>query len=394
MIAVQRFDSEAINEAIESVSKTGGVVHVPRGTYIIRNPVILPSMVSLVGDGAGTILRLAAYTNCNLIESVDFPHLTGTGKWAVREGVPHSFGVSNLRIDGNKSLNGRGSGIAFYGKGYTVDSVIIHDCAEYGMYSECGARIGQRDWRDMPETRIDFVKIRDCNKHGLLYRGPHNGSIGEIESAYNGDWGAEFDHDHSPGAGYDGNVSRITLLHTYANANHKGIRINAIVTATDLIGDGDNIEIVDSACRIGMLKVINAGGMRDGLRLEGSNTTIGQVDISMHERSVNMDACVITGEGNIIQSGILKGNKHKNDGLSVLGRKNIVKSMRIEQFRDGGIGFLMEGVRNQAEVQITSCDQALCVKNTSKCKLVADVYVSDDQRVGVYPEGQDYQVSF
>ena len=53
--------------------------------------------------------------------------------------VPVAFGVSNLRIDGNKANNSSGSGLNFFGKKYIINNVTIHNCADQGFYSECGS---------------------------------------------------------------------------------------------------------------------------------------------------------------------------------------------------------------------------------------------------------------
>jgi parallel beta-helix repeat protein len=52
-------DQETINSAISAISSTGGTVLLLEGTYIITDSINLASNIALVGQGRGTVLKLA-----------------------------------------------------------------------------------------------------------------------------------------------------------------------------------------------------------------------------------------------------------------------------------------------------------------------------------------------
>ena len=45
-----------IQEAIDSLSSTGGVVYIPAGEYLIYRSIVLKSNVSIQGEGRATII--------------------------------------------------------------------------------------------------------------------------------------------------------------------------------------------------------------------------------------------------------------------------------------------------------------------------------------------------
>jgi len=79
-------DQETINSAILAISSTGGTVLLLEGTYIITGSINLVSNIALVGQGRGTILKLAE-------------NLTGTFHVIYGSEVSGII-ISNLKIDG------------------------------------------------------------------------------------------------------------------------------------------------------------------------------------------------------------------------------------------------------------------------------------------------------
>ena len=96
-------DYSSIQDAIYSLPPNGGTVLIPAGTYIISTPIIVPSKVTLVGEGFSTILKLASEANTDVIVNMH-PY-----DW-----VDEDITIANLQIDGNKEeQTGPASGIYF-----------------------------------------------------------------------------------------------------------------------------------------------------------------------------------------------------------------------------------------------------------------------------------------
>lgn len=92
-----RFDRNAadypsIQDAIDSLPPTGGVVFIPAGTYIISTPIKVPANVTLTGEGFSTYLKLADGANCNVIENMHFE------SW-----IDENIVITNMQIDGNRA---------------------------------------------------------------------------------------------------------------------------------------------------------------------------------------------------------------------------------------------------------------------------------------------------
>jgi parallel beta-helix repeat protein len=79
-------DQETINSAISAISSTGGTVLLLEGTYILTDSINLASNIALVGQGRGTVLKLA-------------PNLQGDFV-AILGSEVSGVAVRNLKIDG------------------------------------------------------------------------------------------------------------------------------------------------------------------------------------------------------------------------------------------------------------------------------------------------------
>ena len=111
-----------IQQALDSLPDSGGVVMLPAGKFLIRQPVVLHrDFQTLRGAGEGTVLRLADNANCPVIimgEPVNHP----------QKAVRHLC-VSDLLIDGNRSQqqrelwHERGPGSDIRNNGITVQDV-------------------------------------------------------------------------------------------------------------------------------------------------------------------------------------------------------------------------------------------------------------------------------
>lgn len=82
-------DSDAIQTTIDKVHEAGGgVVFVPKGTYILSKPINLYDYILLLGEGSGSKLKVIDNININ-DNIVKLSNVTGAG-------------ISNLCIDGNR----------------------------------------------------------------------------------------------------------------------------------------------------------------------------------------------------------------------------------------------------------------------------------------------------
>jgi hypothetical protein len=103
-----------INNAIAALPAAGGSVYLMEGTYIVDGSINLPSNVTLVGAGQGTVIKLknAINASVNAISNSD----TTNGN--------NSISIQNLRLDGNKANNSSGTqeAISFVKVGSTSSS--------------------------------------------------------------------------------------------------------------------------------------------------------------------------------------------------------------------------------------------------------------------------------
>ncbi len=86
-----------IASAIAALPSTGGTVYLMEGTYIIDTTILLPSKVTLIGAGRGTIIKLKNGINAS-IEALSESALNHT-----------RITISDLSLDGNKVNNTSGT---------------------------------------------------------------------------------------------------------------------------------------------------------------------------------------------------------------------------------------------------------------------------------------------
>ena len=116
-------DQTEINSAISDLGVTGGRVLLLEGTYNITGPINLASLVALVGQGAGTVLRIPDGFNANLnvVSALNVNRVL----------------VQNLRIDGNKANQTAGvmRGIYFNSTTFSkISSCWIENMRGHGIF--------------------------------------------------------------------------------------------------------------------------------------------------------------------------------------------------------------------------------------------------------------------
>jgi hypothetical protein len=354
-------DGQAVQSAIDSVagrvSDGGfGVVEGNPGTvYEVTETVTLPSNVYL----RNFHFKLADGAQTTVIKSARFDELDGSNAWSAEDDVPYNFGLFNVHINGNKHNNGgrpddpdkygqgrwfqvdpqdpnrSGRGVAFYGKRWIVDNVVIRKCPRTGFYSAGGHQGGQpAGWKDLPESQIESLWVRNCDGHGFRFRGPHDTQATTIITVLNDGYGFSLEK----GGNYFGGGFQVTRLHTYTNAkgqrfqtsfganwnyvdNEPVCRLNGAVTIGDLIGGGggkgsSRIEIADSV-DIHSLSANGGGHGDDGVTIQpgGTGSYIGNARVSKY------DGNGVVLNANNVHMGRVHSNGHGGHGVLIRGKE-------------------------------------------------------------------------
>jgi len=328
-------DAAAIQSAIDDVAAFGGMVFFPRGTYAIGSTLSLPSGVYLEGESrASTTLFLMDTRNIPMLDSAGFSMLTGQNKWFVgADNVPWGFGIVRMQIDGNRDNNAAGDGVRFYGKSYLIYDVLIRDCAGIGLCSEAGTTVGQADFRDMPESIIGPLWVRNCGSHGVLYRGPHDGNFTMLHTAYNS--GDGFRSERS--ATYDG-FCKVGFLHGYANTGLTAYIDAAIHVYGEILLDGQGMTFTPNADNSPINLITKAAGITSGTAVDATGTTgirIGALDINVSGSANGLLA------GNDMQVGraFIFGGASTGVGLQIYGNGFSCPDLFVREFDGtGGIG--------------------------------------------------------
>jgi hypothetical protein len=165
-------DTATLQAAIDAVSAAGGgTVTLLAGTFNVAG-VVLKSNVYLKGAGRGnTILKLKNSANVDVLYGLNAYTLFGT----LSTGGIYDWGLSDLTIDGNRANNTLGNGLAVYGYRYTLENVIIQNCAERGVRSEGGQPVA-----NAMEATIRNVLIDTTGQQGAYFNGPHDSMIDNL----------------------------------------------------------------------------------------------------------------------------------------------------------------------------------------------------------------------
>lgn len=119
-------DQTEINEAISNLPAGGGIIRLKQGTYTINAAItILKSNVTLEGEGAATIIKMANAANLDYMVAIGDGGVTAY----------HNCAVRNIQFDANKANQtaGSGSGPMVYGASATkntrhiIESCWVHD---------------------------------------------------------------------------------------------------------------------------------------------------------------------------------------------------------------------------------------------------------------------------
>jgi hypothetical protein len=270
------------------VSKGGGVLYAPTGTYITN--FILDSNIILKGAGLGnTILKSASTSNKDVIQGRNFDILEGNSTATESEGV-RFIQILDLTVDGNKANNTSGYGIRLWGCYWYWENVFVQNCANDGIYTEFSTIVGvtPTNFRNqLLETMFRNIKTSHNNGNGWTYNGPHDSIIDNYVAVKNGGW-----------ALYQGNAySFLTGENWNAWLNGNGFYIGTGLGGHDIVADNDYTGVgIEFGTNSGNSRIANARilGFHNGVVLRGESN---KVDVVIADCGNQSDGSALVLEG-------------------------------------------------------------------------------------------------
>jgi hypothetical protein len=324
-------DTAAILAAIADIPSEGGVLYFPKGTYLISGTLVVSNGTKMVGEGVNaSVIQLANGSNCDMVQSTGFATLTGNNKWLTSDGVVHGIGFDGLRFNGNKANQSSGRGVALYAKRITVGELLIMDCHDVGWYSECGDKSGQTDWTDLPESKINCLRVRNCGGDGIVWNGPHDARIDTLLPSSNGGRGAVFERT----VGMSTGESDVGFIHSYGNTG-QGIYISA-------------------SCRIRGNELIGESNGGEGIYIDGWNSQIAMVQAYSNCTSSGSYQVVVTGNGNILDNVKIEKCAAAVGGLQITGAQNSVNVTADGNATSAAVGVDVSSVGNRVRGRSTN----------------------------------------
>lgn len=359
---------EAITAASRALSERGGgAVLLPAGEIVFDTCTVFRGTIFSGSILYGSALKQTAGANRDFIVSENFAALTGTEDTVAENPLcPSFFGLANVRVDGNRQTaanptgNTSGYAVAFYGSAIIFQgSVLVHNGADGGIYSEYGTGLGSDGWTGQEEGDFGTVTVRDNGgTAGWLFRGPHNSKLNRVVANYNDGWGFK-----SEGLPYDGGMDYIACIHSYANgrgsdpASDTGVSLGAIARIGTLITDGDNLGVTASKVQIGLWRSYNAGGAMNGGDISGNNIYIGHLNMEMWASSTGKKALHWSGDHGNLGGLTLITSSPDNDGLVIDGAEGNFSNLDVKGFSGAGrLGVQNNGSNNRINGQISLCD--------------------------------------
>ncbi len=371
----QSIDSCAIQRAIDLLAKAknpGGEVYVPLGVYVC-DPIILHDRVIITGDSiTSTVFRLRDQANADLFTTSNFHALRNSNKFRTSEGVPGWIGLRKCRVDGNKSSqsiseHGVGNGLSSYARSLILDEVIIHDCFNAGIYSECGMAPTITDWYDLCEGNVGPVWIWNCNGLGWQMRGPHDQRISHLIVALCGAGGLSIE---SLANTYSGSCD-IGFVHIYANhgcgiyCSGTQFRCQQLISESNF---SEGVHLDSSACQLMSVQCYNncreSGRFNVVLGPAASANMILNTQINqMASKSVG--GIQVAGQRNrvfcTVDGSVLSGGTSGGIGIDLLGgaKFNVVEGAAQNFSSPGGSGLRVNsggpGQFNMITAELSAC---------------------------------------
>lgn len=165
-------DAVAIQKAVNSVQSSGGTVYIPKGTYYISKALVIPSFVTLTGEGSGSVILKANKAVDSLVKTDQYAALTknGTAQWNDTAGVPMGYTLSGITFDGAGLAK---NGISMYGYGFQLRDLYVRNYTGTGVLENWGSN-GNDVWNDnyskYLESYVAGLHVSGC-KTGIEWNG-------------------------------------------------------------------------------------------------------------------------------------------------------------------------------------------------------------------------------
>lgn len=165
-------DTTAIQNAVNSVKASGGTVYIPKGTYYVSRSLVIPSFVTLTGEGSAAVVLKAKKAVDSLVKTDQYAALSskGTAQWHDTSGVPMGYTLSGITFDGAGLAK---NGISMYGYGFQMRDLYVRNYTGTGILENWG-RNGSDKWNDnyskYLEAYADGLHVSGCNT-GIEWNG-------------------------------------------------------------------------------------------------------------------------------------------------------------------------------------------------------------------------------
>lgn len=298
---------QAANDYLSSIG--GGVLYVPKGTYITN--FTIDSNIILKGSGINnTILMSAPNSNKDVIQGRNFSTLTGASTLTATDGV-RFIQIQDLTVDGNKANNTSGYGIRIFGCYWYWNNLIVQNCVNDGIWTEFYTVDSPTptNFRDqLLETMYRNIKTAYNNGNGWTYNGPHDSIIDNYVAIENTGYAL---YQRSTKAFLTGENWNAWL-------NGNGYYIGAGLAGHDIVSDNGNSGIgLEFGATSSNSRIANArfSGFDKGIIVRGSTNVINAVIANC---GVNNDgsAVVIDQTSSNILDIIATGNNRVFDVIS------------------------------------------------------------------------------
>ena len=282
-------DDQAITAAINSLPDGGGIVALGTGTFSIRHPIIIDhDGVELRGQGAGTLLVLAAQANCPVV-------IIGSARTPTHRIVRQVI-VRELVIDGNREEQNfecfgghcdeqnltalRNNGITVRGtEDVLIENVVTRRTRSGGVVLEKTCR----------RVRIDGLESHDNEFDGLAAYETEDSTFTRLY----------LHHNRSAGFSFDWRFNRNQITDSIASENgSQGIfmrdsignsfeRVKLQANGEQGVFMAETRTIPGTACRYNKFKAVTiTGNKAHGIRINDASCTVN-----------SLEDCTVTGNG-------------------------------------------------------------------------------------------------
>lgn len=280
------FDGAAINDAIVRGNIAGGIVFFPAGTYLLEESIVVPTGVTLQGEGVGvTKLIIRPGVNAPVVIAENSAALLTTASQADARAI----GVRNMTLDGNRASQttaDANTGITAYTDSILIENVEILACSR-GLHLEYGGTYVETD--DNLFSYINNVTIKGCEREGFYWNKAQHVRIGRlnvIDCSLQTD--ATYDAVRITGAA-SGSVEALDLYSTSSTVFPK-IGLNCDATNVVTFGGACKVQNADTLVELAGARHLLGSGFQMGAGT-GAVTT------------VNLSVKAQFGGNNVVMSG-------------------------------------------------------------------------------------------